>query len=449
MFTKQILALGLAALGSATSVSLSLRAPSIPPRDDPFYAPPTGLESKRPGDILKTRAAANPLVNVINKGVAVNVKDTYQIMYRTTDSIGQAVAAVTTLIVPHYARTDHLLAYQVAYDSADNNCAPSYTLQQNNSHSGDIEQFLIAAALNQGWYVTTSDYEGLGAAFTAGVLSGQATLDSIRASRASTSLTGLESDARFGMMGYSGGSLASEWAAELQETYAPELKEHFVGLAIGGLTPNISSVLLTINKGVAASLAPTGIVGIASQYSNFSDYLEQHLIPSKKAAFYSVRDCSNTSSFLGQDIFSYFDNGEHALTDPIPNSVVQAGGIQGYHGKPQVPMYVYKGVLDEVSPVADTDALVKKYCDEGGVDIEYVRDLTSEHVTEEIFGSPGAFAWLKDRFAGVPVQQGCTVKDVAVSTLGLEAVDAVGDIIVAGLLSNLGLPLRAYVTPGA
>jgi hypothetical protein len=49
------------------------------------------------------------------------------------------------------------------------------------------------------------------------------------------------------MWGYSGGSLATEWAAELQPTYAPEL--NFAGAALGGLVPNITSVLKTINGG--------------------------------------------------------------------------------------------------------------------------------------------------------------------------------------------------------
>lgn len=60
------------------------------------------------------------------------------------------------------------------------------------------------------------DYEGPLASFTAGVLSGHSTIDSIRAAFNAKHILGLEQDARYAMWGYSGGALASEWAAELQ-----------------------------------------------------------------------------------------------------------------------------------------------------------------------------------------------------------------------------------------
>lgn len=69
-------------------------------------------------------------------------------------------------------------------------------------------------------------------------------MDSIRAILSSG--LGLEAScAKYALWGYSGGALASEWAAELQVQYAPEL--NFAGVALGGLTPNVTSVLLTVN----------------------------------------------------------------------------------------------------------------------------------------------------------------------------------------------------------
>jgi Secretory lipase len=65
------------------------------------------------------------------------------------------------------------------------------------------------------------DYEGPLASFGLGVQAGHATLDSVRA------VLSLECsckpDAPYAMWGYSGRSIASEFAAELQVQYAPEL----------------------------------------------------------------------------------------------------------------------------------------------------------------------------------------------------------------------------------
>jgi hypothetical protein len=54
--------------------------------------------------------------------------------------------------------------------------------------------------------------------------------------------------------------LATEWATELQALYAPDLS--FSGAALGGLTPNITTVLLSANGQSAAGLIPAGILGL-------------------------------------------------------------------------------------------------------------------------------------------------------------------------------------------
>lgn len=66
------------------------------------------------------------------------------------------------------------------------------------------------------------------------------------------------------MWGYSGGALASEWAAELQTKYAPEIP--FVGMAVGGLTPNVTNVLKTISGGLFAGIASAGFIGLGNAY---------------------------------------------------------------------------------------------------------------------------------------------------------------------------------------
>ena len=38
-----------------------------------------------------------------------------------------------------------------------------------------------------------------------------------------------------GLIGYSGGAIASEWAAELAPSYAPAVSKRIVGTAIGGV----------------------------------------------------------------------------------------------------------------------------------------------------------------------------------------------------------------------
>lgn len=422
---------------------LLYRAAPQPPSVDPFYIPPAGFESSAPGTILRTRKVPNPLA--LLSIAPVNVQGAYQLLYRTTDSLGNPEATVTTVIVPHNADPKKLLSYQFAEDGGWVNCAPSYVLQQgSNIISGGtspVELLLVIAALNQGWIINTPDYEGPHGAFTSGVQAGQAVLDSVRAAIASESVTGVSPSAAYQMWGYSGGSLASEWAAELQPSYAPEL--NFAGVAVGGLIPNIFTVLETINKGPFVGLVPSGIMGLYQAYPDLAAYVDQYLIPSKAATFKKgATQCLDADivEYAFQDMYSYFTIGEALLNGTVPQAILKATGEMGTHGTPKMPMFFYKAILDEVSPVAETDNLVKKLCSQGA-QIQYVRDALGEHATEIITGAGDALVFLKDRFDGKPAGSGCSTSNVLLDTLNLAAIEAVGVGIAADLLALLDLPI--------
>lgn len=296
----------------------------------------------------------------------------------------------------------------------------------------------ITAALDQGWYVLSPDYEGLNAQYTSGLISGYATLDSVRAAFKQTAASGLSTSAKYAMWGYSGGSLASEWAAELQPSYAPELE--FQGAALGGLIPNIQNVLTTINKGLFAGLAFSGIYGLSKAYPELASFLDANLVPSKKDQFYSIANgCLSQASSQGalQDLYSYFTTGKAALSQPVPQSVLSKTGMMGTHGVPSIPLFIYKAVADEVSPSKDTDSLVTTLCSKGA-SIEYHKDVIGEHITEAITGSANALAWISDRLEGKATITGCTTEVVALTAVDLESVGQLGGELVALLQDLLG-----------
>ncbi|OAA71678.1 secretory lipase 1 precursor [Akanthomyces lecanii RCEF 1005] len=413
----------------------------VPPSDDPFYSPPASYENSKPGTILRSRSVPNPLA-ILNL-LPIKVHGAYQLLYRTTDSQGKPQATVTTIIVPENADPSKLLSYQIAEDASWINCAPSYALQSIknplNGITANVEIILIIAALKQGWIVNTPDYEGPGAAFSSGIQAGQATLDSIRAALASENITGVSSSAKYQMWGYSGGSIASEWAAELQPSYAPELS--FAGVAIGGTIANLTASALAMNKGPATGLIPAAILGLAAAYPNLTYLFDEVLVPSKASAFKQAgTQCipANIAQFAFQDMFSY---SKYALDDlfrfPEVQAVLETTGLMGVHGVPQMPMYVYNGVLDELSPIAGSDAVIKKLCAQGA-DIKYVRHLLSEHGAEAVTGLGDAFLFLKDRFDGVPLQSGCKIETKLQGIFAPRAVEVLGSIVVDALLAVLG-----------
>jgi hypothetical protein len=442
---------GLAALFALSSpLSSALAAPTtssparpsatpLPPSRDPWYKAPAKYESAAPGTILRVREA--PLL----KPLVANCSAVYNILYRTTDSNYLPSWAVTTLFVPLAAAKSSgyttkppaagtkLLSYQTPYDSAFLDDSPSYTLYTTVDPT-------IPATLGLGWFVSVPDYEGPSAAFTAGVQSGHATLDAIRAVLASSSsgtspraLSALglaPGSTKTALYGYSGGALAAEWAAELQEQYAPTLK--IAGAALGGLTPNVTSVIYTTNKSLYASLIPSGMIGLVTQNKAASDYLLSQLKPVagsvggfNNLGFLSARLQSNTATrgrFALKDIFNYFVNGDAVLRDPRVQEVTNRDGQMGYHGVPRMPVFAFKAIGDDVSVVADTDALVQRYCGVGA-NILYQRNTVGNHLTEASNGAGRAVAFLaavlEGGYAKQYKTQGCTVQNVTVGSAKL------------------------------
>jgi hypothetical protein len=441
MFTgrrrAQVVALVSALVVAMTVAAEPAAAAPPPPQSDPFYQPPSGYESTAPGTVLRSRA-----VDVAAFGALPQKVQAWQVLYRTTDTKDNPQATVTTVLLPWGARPDAdrpLLSYQVAEDSAAPQCAISYQLRQGAGNENIVAQaeiLLINAAVQQGWAVSVPDYEGPRSAYVAGKQAGQATLDGIRASK---DFLRLSPRANIGLWGYSGGALASGWAAELQPGYAPEL--NIKGIAEGGLPVNPANVLTGANKGPFAGIAMSGIVGLSHAYPELKQFLDTYLTEEGKAAVAKAAtqcNSSNVTTFLFKDLFKYFTIPD-PLSRPVPQQVL-AEVTMGQHA-PAVPVFVYHSVNDELVPGKDTDAVVKKYC-AAGSKITYQRDILSEHIALVITGAPDALNWLKDHLGGKPVANGCSTKTVLSSLATPKALITFGSVLLNNLLSLLGRPVR-------
>src|SRR6201999_2731898 len=108
-----------------------------------------------------------------------------------------------------------LLSYQCAIDAVSSRCFPSYALRRRAKALGSLAQMellLIAAAVAEGWAVSVPDHEGLAGSWGAPYEPGYRILDGVRAALNSDRI-GLSPSAPIGLWGYSGGGLASAWAA--------------------------------------------------------------------------------------------------------------------------------------------------------------------------------------------------------------------------------------------
>lgn len=283
--------------------------------------------------------------------------------------------------------------------------------------------------LGRGWFVATPDFEGPKAAFGATVLAGHATLDGFRAilSLAGTADIPLPSSRdqfKYAMWGYSGGSLASEKAAELQVQYAPELSGGFVGAALGGLVSNLGAVYDVTNKTPYTGNLVLVLLGIMNEYPDVDAYLRSRLKtegPQDAAAFLQGRELDSLGAFAaygGQDIFEYFIGGRNDFdSSPALCRIKKVEWMLGFHGVPEIPLFVYKAIGDEMAPIADTDDHIAHY-KRFGVSVLYERNTAGGHVAEIVNGQDRAIQWLAGAFDGNSgnINTDAVIRDVTVDS---------------------------------
>lgn len=386
------------------------------PSDDSFYDQPSNLSLYENGDIINYRAAPAMIRSIY---FPVNVKNAWQFLVRSLNSLGDPNAIVTTVLEPYDANPEILLSYQQFQDLPSNDCAPSYSMLFNANMDTVVtqaEMLFIETALAKGWYVVVPDYEGVQGAFTAGVQSGHATLDSLRAALKSGNITGVDPDAKSAFWGYLGGTIASGWAAALQPDYAPELKKHLVGAALGGWVTNITLTAEATTGTLFAGLIPNAVQGLLSEYPQLGLLVNTELREDKISLFESAKEmCLITA--IWDFMFIDFFNGDNPWATkgwgffdiPIIQEVIENNTLALYEDGPvpEIPIFVFHGTEDEIVPFSGAQRAYDNYCDWGIDSLEFAVSNTTGHILELLEGSGAAIAWLQKMFDGEDPVEGC------------------------------------------
>ncbi|PSK33690.1 hypothetical protein C7M61_005243 [Candidozyma pseudohaemuli] len=389
-----------------------------PPSEDPFYNAPANISNYKNGDIIGWRPAPTRIRSLY---FPVNVKNAWQVQVRSENSLGEPQQIITTIFEPYNGDPLKLLSYQTAQDSASNDCAPSYSVLYKASMSTfmiQAEMLLIQTMLAKGWFVVMPDYEGVQGAFTAGIQSGQATLDSLRAALHSNEISGISPEAKAAFYGYSGGTIASGWAAYLQPKYAPELKKNLIGCAVGGWVTNITLTAQSTEGSKSVGLVPNAINGLINEYPSLAGLLEEELFPEKVEDFRLSRDLCVRAATLKYR-YSNFFSGDHKwakngwgfwrnprLLEVINKNTV---AVSPDGPIPEIPLFVFHGAADQVVPFAGAKRGYENFCKWGVKSLEFAVSTTTGHYTEALQGTGAGLAWLERIFNGEKPVEGCQV----------------------------------------
>ncbi|OZG29251.1 lipase [Williamsia sp. 1138] len=404
---------GLRAAAVSLLLLLSVTAVSVPaahadpgpgspiPSADPFYTYDGSLTNIDRGAVLRTRPMTfqTPTITTPITGT--------QVLYRTTDQFGAGAVTVATVLRPLVPGPTKLISYHMAYDALGSQCDPSYVLSGGSTSTiAEAEQAVIAGYLAAGYTVVAPDYEGENLEWTIGRQSGYAALDGIRAAEA---LLGVPASTPVGLLGYSGGSVPTQWGAEIAPAYAPEL--NIVGVAAGGLPVDLAHNLPYVSGSKQwAGVIPALVVAYQRTYdidtSTFLSAQGQQVTD----AVSSLCIAEFASDYPGLTDADMVKAPYTSLLD-VPQ-VVEAinDNIMGSQGTPDVPMLLAVGhanaIGDTVMITGDVQALAHEYC-RRGVDVTYAQYNGLTH--QEAFPpfEAQAFPFFAARFAGLPTHSNC------------------------------------------
>ncbi|NEW44262.1 lipase family protein [Nocardia cyriacigeorgica] len=373
--------------------------PPVRVEHDPFCVPPPNFAATAPGTVIRSRTVELAWFGRIPQRMRA-----WQLLYRTSDRHGDAEVALTTVLLPHGAEPSigrPLVSFQCAIDAVASTCFPSYALRRGARVFGAIPQLefpLIAHALARGWAVSVPDHEGMRGHFGAGREPGYRTLDGVRAALDFAPL-GLSAATPVGLWGYSGGGLATAWAAEVAADYAPDID--IVGAVAGSPVGDPAAAFVRLNGTMYAGFAAVYTAGLRRAYPELGALLADRLHPGFLRLLTEAESRATfplLAKFARKNVDRHSDRGIAELVEqPQLQAVfdhIRPGGTA-----PKAPMLILQAIPDEVIAVADVDALVARYR-AAGAQVYYLRDRLALHLPLEFLGTPTMADWLDDRFTG-------------------------------------------------
>ena len=407
------LALTAVAAAAATTMATSAVAATVGPADDTFFTLPSSVPAGSAGTLISYRQTT------VDLGDNVPVPKAWNVLYKSTDSVGQSNVVSGTVLVPNtswpwWKGSRPVVLYAVGTHGLATECAPSRQMAKGT----DYENANIAAALAEGYAVLVTDYQGYVAGdkstYLAGMSQGNAVLDIFKAAVAVPNV-GLKANTKVAIWGFSQGGQSAAWAGQLQPTYAPTMK--LVGVAAGGIPGDFISSALNLDGNLGAAFLASGVVGLGNQYPN---KLPIDLIASAagkaelaklstKCVFEALPEYQNKR-------ISDYTVGGITLTDLLAVPNIAAVLTEQDLGKSKInaPLYQYHGQADQFIPLAQAFALKQMYCSQG-TKVKF--DLyPSEHISTQFQAAPAALSFIADRIAGRTVPNTCSNTTVPAPT---------------------------------
>jgi pimeloyl-ACP methyl ester carboxylesterase len=362
------------------------------PEGDAFYQAPSVPAGAKPGDLIWARP-----IKPIGNGVG------HAILYWSTTVDGALVAVSGVIYQPKGPKPSPswpILAWAHGTFGLGDRCAPSRAYTQ----GGTTAAPLIQVALREGAIFVETDYQGLGTPgdhpFMVNQASGRNVLDSIRAA---ANFVGSDADTESAILGQSQGGSAAAMAAELQPSYAPDLR---LRGAVAVSTPSQMNKLdQQLSGGDYFGYVLMTVSGYVAAYPALKPRADALTVAGKTALGQIPTECADkilsdlahrTEADLGTTAVLHAPDFSATLAKNDPGQV-----------KTNVPIFLVHGENDDTIPVQNTRDLVQRYCATGDTVTAKVYP-DKGHVDVLQAALPEIVVYLKDRLADKPAPSDCT-----------------------------------------
>jgi fermentation-respiration switch protein FrsA (DUF1100 family) len=358
-----------------------------------FYEPPDRLAAGSPGELIR----AEPMDAYLAPGVRLRAR-AWRVLYRSTSATGEPTAVSGAILLPgrgRAARVRPLVGYAIGTHGIGDAAAPSRLL----ARGLDWEAGLMSLALARGWALAITDYQGLGTpgdhTYMVGRALGPNVLDAMRAAQ-ELAPDELPADGPAAIIGYSEGGAAAAWAAQLQPTYAPELR--LVGVAAGAAAANVESAGPRLDGSFFSFFIAYGGIGYAAAYPELD--FDPYLTPMARKGIEGLRNSTVLQAMISGPRFIKASD----LTQPnvleLPEWRQRLRENRLGLSAPEAPVLLHHARRDQIVSFAQSEGLrddwrglgadVRLYVTRGGVD----------HISGAVAGTPIALDWLARRLQG-------------------------------------------------
>ena len=421
--TVTVTTVAVTALPAQAAVSRGVTIPA-------FYDPPAALPAAD-GTLIRTEplplALSLPGIDGTLPGRAT------RIMYKSTDSTGGPVAVTGAYVEPaapwRGSGARPLVVLAPGTMGQGDQCSTSLALQRGivlgtgqgqTTVSIGYEVLAMYRLLARGVAVVTTDYPGLGTTdrlhtYVNRVDSGHAVLDAARAAGKLTG-TSLTAASDVGLHGYSQGGGAVASAAELQPSYAPDVR---LRATYAGAPPaDLADVTAAIDGSELVGALGWSINGFTQAEPALRAILDGHLNDTGRAALADL-----STMCVGDAIFGYANrrttawtrNGQSLAAVITAEPALKAFVDEQLLGtrKPAGVVRIATGVNDNLVPHRQARTLAADWCRRGGKVVYDPIVLAGggspllNHFGPLLTDQGAAVDWLTNRLAGRPAISNC------------------------------------------